>query len=130
MENENPPAEEEEPMMDEEEPMMEEKKKSESSESTGDEGCCCQCCDCGSLTVKSKKRVCCCCFPLYLGMIFIILIGIIYCVYVVVDAIFMLLNDYVDDYYAWVILIFLIPLFGAELIMITYLMSDKKKERE
>ena len=63
-------------------------------------------------------------------MIFVMLIGLIYCIYVTVDAVFMLLNDYVDDYYVWVILIFFIPLYGAQLLIFTYLLSDSKKERK
>ena len=63
-------------------------------------------------------------------MVFIILVAIIYAVYICVDAIMMLLNEYVDDYYSWVILVFLIPLFGAILMLITYAFNDSRKIRE
>ena len=62
-------------------------------------------------------------------MVFVMLIGLVYCIYVTVDAVFLLLNDYVDDYYVWVILIFFIPLYGAQVFLFTNLLSDSKVAR-
>ena len=63
-------------------------------------------------------------------MVFIIFVCVVYCIYATVDSVFMLLNDYVDDYYAWVILIFFIPLYGATLMFSAYVMSDSREKRQ